>query len=59
MNWVYVILACCLFVAEVALVYELHEARKEMKAIRNDVPKWVGASIAFSVLVAAVKKRSE
>lgn len=58
MTWIYVVVGSALLIAEVALVYELHQARKEMQAIRSDVPKWVGVSMAISILTTAIKERS-
>lgn len=59
MTWLYPILAACILVAECALVYELHQARREMRAMRDDVPKWVGVSVATQLFMAAVRFREK
>lgn len=44
-----------LVVADLLLVWELRQSRAEIRRIRSDVPKWIGVSVAFTMLAAAVK----
>ena len=55
MTWVNLLVIGSLVVADVMLILELREARKEMRAIRKDIPAWVGVSLAMNLLTMAAK----
>lgn len=57
MSWINVAVIALLVIADVGLILELRAARKEMRAIRDQVPLWVGLGIAANVLIAAVKRK--
>ncbi len=59
MHWVNAAAIALLVVADVLLVLELRAARKEMRAVREGIPRWVGLSIAANVLIAAVRTWQE
>jgi len=55
MNYAVFAVLCAVLATEIALVYELRQTRKEMRAIRDEIPKWVGISLAMNMLIQAVK----
>jgi hypothetical protein len=56
MHWVNAAVIGLLVAADALLILELRAARKEMRAVREGVPRWVGLAIAANVLVAAVNR---
>jgi hypothetical protein len=55
LTWLYVALTASLIVTEVLLVLALRDAVRELKTIRREIPRMLGALAAVTLLVEAAR----